>query len=97
MNAIERAAIRDSSHAIVSSESISRPRNGSSTDAAPAVSKEVTAEFEKALTSAKEGSSAARHRLAVKRVIRSTSWTWMWSSSSNSPFTCARKMDEKAK
>lgn len=39
-------------------------------DAAPAMSKEVTAEFEKALASAKEGSSAARHRLAVKRVIR---------------------------
>jgi hypothetical protein len=39
-------------------------------NAAPAVSRQVVAEFEKALASAKEGSSAARHRLAVKRVIR---------------------------
>jgi len=38
--------------------------------APPAVSKEVTAEFEKALASAKEGTSGARHRLAVRRVIR---------------------------
>ena len=39
-------------------------------EAAPAASKEVIAEFEKALASAKEGSSEARHRLAVRRVIR---------------------------
>jgi len=39
-------------------------------EAAPAAPKEVIAEFEKALASAKDGSSAARHRLAVKRVIR---------------------------
>lgn len=39
-------------------------------EAAPAVSKEVITGFEKALASAKEGSSAARHRLAVRRVIR---------------------------
>lgn len=39
-------------------------------EAAPAASKEVIAEFEKALAAAKDGSSEARHRLAVKRVIR---------------------------
>ncbi len=39
-------------------------------EATPAVSKEVTAEFEKGLAAAKEGSSAARQRLAVRRVIR---------------------------
>jgi len=39
-------------------------------EAAPAVSSEVTAAFEKALEAAKEGSSEARQRLAVRRVIR---------------------------
>jgi hypothetical protein len=39
-------------------------------EAAPAASKEVIAEFEKALAAAKDGSSEARHRLTVKRVIR---------------------------
>lgn len=39
-------------------------------DAAPAISREITADFEKALVSAREGSSEARQRLAVRRVIR---------------------------
>ena len=39
-------------------------------EATPSASREVIAEFEKALAAAKDGSSEARHRLAVRRVIR---------------------------
>jgi hypothetical protein len=42
----------------------------SAQDAAPVVSKEIVTELDKALESAKEGSSEARQRLAVRRVIR---------------------------